>query len=84
MPPSASSLARAHLFHSAVNFIPIHVLHERVYVFGCRCAVVHMVGMLVHVEHEKRITHRRIVHVIPGPVVVNFAGVQVEGKNRPT
>jgi hypothetical protein len=46
-------------------------------------AEVDVVGVFVHVQHQERRSHDRVVHVIPGPVVVGFARVQVEGEDDP-
>ena len=71
-PRISLSLANAHLFHSAIDFVPVHVLYKSVDVFRCRRTVVHVIGMLVHIEDQKRIAQRRIMHMIPGPIVVSW------------
>jgi hypothetical protein len=38
----------------AVNFLPVDVLHEGIDVLGRGRAVVHVIEMLVHVEHQQR------------------------------
>src|SRR5712692_2921078 len=72
-----------HSLCSTVYFVPIHVLHESVHVFGSGCSIIHVIRMLVHVEDQQRIAQGRAVHVIPGPVVVNFPSVQIASKNHP-
>src|SRR6185369_3057541 len=70
-------------FNSAIDFIPIHVLYESVDVFRGGGTIIHMIRVFVHIEDQQRIAHCGVVHVIPGPIVVNFAGVHVVRKKCP-
>ena len=39
---------------AAIDLLPIDVLHEGVNVFSRRCAVVHLIRVLIHIEHKQR------------------------------
>src|SRR6185503_15713294 len=80
----ALSLANAYLFYAAINFVPIYVLHESVNVLGCRRTIIHLIGMLIHVQHQQRITLGNVVHVIPGPIIVKLPGVSIVSEYYPT
>lgn len=62
----------------------IDVLHERVHIFCRRGAVIHVVRVFVHIEHKQRPPHGNVVHVVPGPVIVEFTRVSILRKDYPT
>src|SRR5262245_5164426 len=68
---------------SSTHFLPLHVLQKRVDVFSRSRAVVHVISVLVHVQDEQWSAHWSIVHVIPRPVVVSFAGMGIVCEYRP-
>src|SRR4030095_13639825 len=66
-----------------IDTLPIDVLHERLNVFCRRCAVVHVIRVLIHIEHKQRQPRWSVVHVIPRPVDVQLTGVEVMGEDHP-
>src|SRR5262245_52034219 len=71
-------------FGASIYFFPFHVLHKGVDILRRRRAVVHVIGVFVHIQHQQRTAHRCVMHVIPRPVIVCLAGVHVVSENRPT
>src|SRR5689334_25220768 len=73
-----------HRFNAAIYFFPVHVLEKRVDVFRCGCAVIHVVSVFVHVEHEQRVAQRHVVHVVPRPIIMKLTRVRVVREDHPT
>lgn len=69
-------------FCTATHLFPVHVLHKCIDVLRRCRPVIHVISMLVHVQHEQRSAHWRVVHVIPSPVVVKLPGVRIVSKDR--
>src|SRR5262249_3060730 len=66
-----------------VDLFPVYVLHKRVHVFRRRRAVVHLIRVFVHIHRQERPRKRRVMHVIPCPVIVQIARVEVEREDHP-
>src|SRR5438132_8583057 len=63
--------------------LPLQILKKRIDVLARGSAVVHLVGVLVHVHDENRQCRGRTVSVIGHPVVLELPRVQVEAQHDP-
>src|SRR3546814_19382114 len=65
------------LRRTAVGRVPVEVLEPRVDIPGGLGAVIHVKAVFIHIEREQRYAGRSAVHVIPSPMIVERARVDV-------
>ena len=66
-----------------VDHFPVDVAEEGVDIFGGGGAVIHVETVLVHIEREQRHAGNRTVHMIPRPMVVQRARVEIVDEHAP-
>src|SRR6266852_3971901 len=71
-------------FKAVVNLVPVDVLGERIDVPRCRCAVVEVIRVFIHVQNQERTSEGQRLRVIPGPVNAETLVLRVDIENGPS
>src|SRR5262245_26063782 len=77
---------RAHLdgaLIAPIHLVPENVREERIDVLRRSGAVVHLVGVLVHVHHQERHSIGGVLRVVARPAGAQVCGVHVELEDHP-
>src|SRR5215467_1669938 len=60
-----------------IHFVPIDVSEECVDILRRRCAIVHLVRMLIHVQDEQRLSKGNRLRVIAGPIGAQLSSLKI-------
>src|SRR3546814_3002700 len=64
--------------------LPVDIAEEGIHIFRGGGAVIHVKAVLIHIEREQRHAGDCAVHMIPRPMVVQRAGVEIVDEYAPT